>query len=246
MIIFNKTFWAILFSTLIFIILVSWFIARPLIFNTLKTYKKIGENKIQIKSLEEKLTVLKDLKKNQAKVSEIYQIADKFLPKEKKEGDFAIQLEDISNLSSLTLGSLNITTKTKETQKKEVEEEETKKTAKQTTTTTIQKEEKIAQMGFTTSFAAGWPSLLSFLTLLENGSRSNLLYSLNLNKGEGDLITTQIEGLFFYKPKITLSEELANIKISPETEKKFKDLGQYGGGIDLKQGFGRENPFSSF
>ena len=246
MIIFNKTFWAILLSTLIFMLASAWFVGKPLVESAWQAYGKKADNKQQITSLEEKLASLQSLKKNQTKVSDIYQKAENFLPKEKNEGQFAVQIEDQAGKAGLTLNNLTFTATQKQTNQTQTSEETTQaQGASQETTTNAAPKEKYPSVGFSTDLTSGWSQLLSLLQLIENGARSNNLYTLSINKGEGDNLAVKIEGVIYYKSSV-LENDQTNTNISPELERKFETLGQSVPALDLTHGFGRENPFASY
>lgn len=194
------------------------YLSQPLFEKTRTKYLELSNKQKEINSLVEREKILTQLASEKEDIEKFYNLASQYLPMAREEGGFILQIKSNAIQSGETLNSITVQEKGKDE----------------------------SQYPFNISVTGNWDGLLNFLTNLENSLRLNQTQVLTLGAGEGDILSSSIQGLIFSKKEEKLTPNLDNIKISLEDKEKLNALSQFMPPIDFESGIGRENPFTPY
>jgi len=238
--------------TFIIILGITFVIIKPPATAILKAWQDLKRSEGELKQSEERNTITADLKQNEDEINRIATIAKKYIPESSESGDLILELAAIA-------GNYNL-----KVEKTSLEKSQTTQPSPEETTSTTNKEKSTPQPGtspsassggvqnvdFTMSLSGNFIDYLNFLKNVETSTRLIVIKSMAVQMGQekDSPVIFQLVGMAFYKPKVTIADNLDNIKVSQETINAFLNLKSYAEPINLPQesGFGRANPFEGY
>lgn len=194
------------------------YLSRPLIDKTSSQYLELRHKQQEINSLIEREKVLTQLASEKEEIEKFYNLASQYLPAGREEGGFILQVKTNASQNGGTLNSITVQEKGRDEN----------------------------QYPFNIALTGSWEGLLGFLANLENSLRLNQAQNLTLSAGEGDILTSSIQGAVFSQKEEEIKPDLENIKISTEDKEKLNALSQFTPLIDFESGLGRVNPFTPY
>lgn len=246
-----------LILTISFVIIVGIiiFMIRPVVFSVWQSWIKLKEAETEQQTVEEKKQILESLKNN-PKISEVSQIAVKYIPQASDTGQLVIELTAIAGSNSLRVEEMNME-KSKESSASSGDEDSTPaaqgKTPAPASSSTPQVSKEAKEIEFSMKLSGSFFNFMNFLREIETSSRLISIKTIALqNKAastpEEASFYAQIEGAAYSKKEVSLTNTLENIKISETTIEKFLNLKTFGQPINLptESGFGRGNPFEGY
>jgi len=239
--------------TMIIILGISFFIIKPPATDIWKAWQNLKRSGEELKQSEERNKITADLKQNKDEITRIATIAEKYIPKESESGDLVLELTAIANNYNLKVEktSLEKSQTTKEASDETTDTTNKTKTAQpQPSASASASSGSVQNIDFTMSLSGGFIDYLNFLKNVETSTRLIIVKSMTIqmSKEEGGPVTFQLVGTAFSKPKVTVADNLDNIKVSKDTINTFLNLKSYAQPINLPQesGFGRTNPFEGY
>lgn len=228
------------------------FLIKPVISSVLTSWKDLSQAKENLKTVEEKKQVLESLKTNQD-LTKVADIAEKYIPKEENSGQLVIELTAMAQSNNLKIEQTSIE-KAKNTATTDNADTTGKATPSPSpnTSATPDAASQIKTVDFTEKLNGSYPDFINFLKAVETGSRliliKNISMQTKIEAGKPMSFNIDISGSAYYKTKISIEQNLNNIKITEETLTKFLNLKSYGQPINLpgESGFGRPNPFENY
>ncbi|KKQ18308.1 MAG: hypothetical protein US31_C0006G0039 [Berkelbacteria bacterium GW2011_GWA1_36_9] len=223
------------------------FLIRPVVSSILVSWRDLNQTKENLKKVEEKKQVLEALKSNQD-LTKVADIAEQYIPKEEASGQLIIELTAMAQGNNLKVEQTSIE-KSKDTPKDTTTDTTTSPTPATSSTPAVS---QIKTVDFTENLNGSYVDFINFLKALETSSRLILINNISIQAkteaGKAPSFNFQLAGSAYYKSKVDLEQNLANIKITEETLNKFLDLKSYGQPINLpgESGFGRTNPFETY
>jgi len=169
-----------------------------------------------------------------------------------ESGDLILELTTIANNYNLKVEktSLEKSQTTKESSEETTSTTNKEKSTPQPSTSPSASSGGVQNVDFTMSLSGSFTDYLEFLKNVETSTRLIVIKSMTIQMGqeEGKPVTFQLVGTAFYKLKVTIADNLDNIKVSQETINTFLNLKTYAQPINLPQesGFGRTNPFENY
>jgi len=239
--------------TFIIILGITFLIIKPPATTILKAWQDLKHSEEELKQSEERNKITADLKQNKDEISRIATIVEKYIPQDSESGELILELSAIANTYNLKVEKTSLE-KSQTTQPSP--EETTSTTNKQKTSTPQPSASPSASSGsvqnvdFTMSLSGSFTDYLEFLKNVEASTRLIVIKSMTMQMGQDQTspVTFQLVGTAFYKPTVTIADNLDNIKVSQETINTFLNLKTYAQPINLPQesGFGRTNPFENY
>jgi Tfp pilus assembly protein PilO len=243
--------------TVILIATIVFFAIWPGISTILNSQKEIANHEAQQTAAKLRSDTIADLRKNQAQIEEINQIAAQYIPEDQGSSELMVELSTAAQQNNIIINNTTIDQKAPASaaaaSDKDLATPAASKTTTPAPTTSSTTASSTKNLDFTLSIAGSFPDMLNFLKNLENGPRLLTIKSITLQSKVDEAgavnITAQIQGSVYYKESVTLQDTLLdNLKISAATIKKFLDLKNSSAPINLPSGsdFGRGNPFESY
>jgi len=218
----------------------------------LKAWQDLKHSEQDLKQSEERNKITADLKQKKDEINRIATIAEKYIPKDSESGDLILELTTIANNYNLKVEktSLEKSQTTKESSEETTSTTNKEKSTPQPSTSPSASSGGVQNVDFTMSLSGSFTDYLEFLKNVETSTRLIVIKSMTIQMGqeEGKPVTFQLVGTAFYKLKVTIADNLDNIKVSQETINTFLNLKTYAQPINLPQesGFGRTNPFENY
>ncbi len=241
----------ILGVTLLVIGGIGFFAIKPVVTSIWSAWKDLERARNDLSQVEERKKILEELKQNPS-LSNVGQIALKYIPKDEETGELVIELTAIATANNLRVEETSME-KARTTTTQPADEVSTgAKSPTPTPNASASASSAIAkEVAFTMKLSGSFTDFMNFLRGVDSSSRLISLKTLTLETSQTtDQITfiVQIGGVAFYKSDVTLANTLDNIKVSDDTIRKFLNLKTYGAPINLptESGFGRGNPFEGF
>lgn len=242
----NRTSWIFIIITLLICSVISFFLIRPVVSSSWKTYKDTQAAKKDLDEISKRKEVLNELSKN-SQLSSLYDTAVTYIPQDSNSGALVIELSAIANNAKMKVEQVSLestaapTTPQEDTSKTKPDNSKTPTPAPTENTATA-----ISEIPFTMKLTGTFTDFQKFLQDIETSSRLITISGMNLSQNEAGL-TVSISGKTYWKKGSNLEKTLANIQISKETIELFKNLKTYGTPINpAESGFGRTDPFATF
>lgn len=241
----------VLIFTITFIICfaIGFFLIRPPATSILKSYQDLEKSQNELKQSEEKKKITALLSQNKDEINRVAAIAKKYIPEDSQSGDLILELTAIASNYSLKVEKTSLDKSQTTSTKADETTDATKKTAQpQPSTSASAAPGSIQNIDFSMSLSGSFVDYLNFLNNVEGSTRLIVIKSMAVQIGQDKPTTFQLVGTAFYKPKVTIADNLDNIKVSQETINTFLNLKSYAQPINLPQesGFGRVNPFEGY
>lgn len=240
----------ILIITAIVIFVIIFFLIWPVASKALKSWRDLAKEKKNFIFVQEQKEVLENLKKNQD-LPLVAEIARKYIPEAQEAGQLILELTAMAQTSNLIVEQTTLEKTSSPAKTSESEETKASPNADSSPSSSPAPEDQLKTIDFSMKLSGNFPDLFNFLKAIETSSRLIIIKDISLqSKKEVETVSIQIQmtGSAYFKDKITLEENLDNIKISEETINKFLNLKTYGQPINLptESGFGRANPFENY
>jgi len=239
----NKTSWTIVIVSLIISVAIGFFLIRPVVFSSWKTYKSDQQAK---KDLTEtsglKDTLAKLIKDTQ--LNNLYTVASSYIPETADSGNLIIELSGAAEQANMKVNGISLDTTS---QPQAAPEDTTNKTTTPKTPSSTTTGSSLQEVPFTMKISGTFADFQKFLQNIETSSRLISVTALSLAQ-QNNAFSAQISGKAYWKKGTSLDKTLANIQISQDTINKFQNLKSYGNPINLpvESGFGRIDPFAGF
>lgn len=247
----NRTSWVFIATATLICLLLGFFISRPNVTGAWKTYKETQSAKSELDKVSKKKDALATLSKN-TQLSNIYDIAQKYIPEGQDSSGLVIALSALATGSKLGVDSLTFNTAATPAAAAQ-SSADTSTTDKSTATATAPSGTaattttggSIKEVTFDMTISGTFPDFLSFLKNTETSSRLITFTKMSFSQSDKSFIA-QLSGTSYWKQGGSLESTLENIKITQSTIDKFQNLKSYGTPINLptENGFGNSNPFT--
>ncbi len=246
----KKTKYLIIGATCLLVVGIILVMVRPLALSIWKSYQEIRNSNQELEKAQERKKITEDLLANKDEINRIYQIAEVYIPKSSESGDLVLEISAIAGANNLRVEKTSFeTSKTKQSSAEEETSTEQKKspTPKVSTSGDTTKV-GVSSIDISMTLSGNFTDFLNFLKTVETSSRLILIKTITVQTAKDSPATFQLLGSAFYKSKITIEDNLNNIKVTQDTINKFLNLKTYAEPINLPQesGFGRTNPFEGY
>lgn len=242
---YDKNFYTILAISIVVFVVVTYFVAKPIVVDILAKYQTLSQKDQELTALEEEKNADIKLSQNRNIINGMYQKMLLFLPENLASGDFIAQIEEMAIAANQNL--INVVIKP-ELQNQPAQEETTtaSKTTAQKSAPAASKISAITlkQNTFSLSEIGSFPDLVSFMENMQIMDRLHSLQNISLAINPDNSLETKIEGTIYYKPQVSFS---GDAKLTPSDENKINDLYHFGEIITPASAAtsGRTNPFIS-
>lgn len=230
---------------------ISFLFIKPPATVILKAWQDLKRSEEELKQSEERNKITADLDQNKDEINRVATIARKYIPEDSKSGDLILELTAIAANYNLRVEKTSLEKSQATKESTDETTDATKKTATpQPSASASASSGSVQNVDFTMSLSGSFIDYLEFLKNVETSTRLIIIKSMTVQMGQepASPVTFQLVGTAFYKPKVTIADNLDNIKVSQETIDTFLNLKTYAQPINLPQesGFGRVNPFENY
>lgn len=234
----NRTSWIFVIISLLICSVIAFFLIRPAVSSSWKTYKDTQAAKKDLEDISKKKEALNELSKNN-QLTTLFNTASSYIPEEGNSGALIIELTAIANNAKMKVEQVSLEANTASATPQD--------DSKPSATATPTENSNISEIPFSMKLTGTFADFQKFLQDTETSSRLITISGMNLSQAD-TAFTATINGKTYWKKGSNLEKTLANIQISKETIDLFKNLTTYGIPINLpsESGFGRTDPFASF
>lgn len=235
-------------ATLVIILAIGFFMIWPTASAMWQSWRNLDTSKQNLKNAEERKSAINDLKKQKDTIVNVAGIVEKYIPDNYESSQLVLELTAIAQANSLVVQET--TMENTKTAASASSPDSTAVSPTPTTSASAGTANALQNINFSMKLAGLYPNFLNFLKTVETSSKLTVIKSIAFQANgaatDGSL-TFQLSGSSFFKPKVSITDTLDNIKVSQETINMFLNLKSYGQTINpAESGYGRADPFATY